>query len=124
MLLIDEVIEIDNTHALTRSLVRATWPMADAGGVSPLILVELAAQAAGVCNGWDRVQTQGLNSDQMGYLVAVKQARFHVQTIAHDSTVITRAENTHNFENLREAFCAMHLDDILIGEVTLQLYQA
>lgn len=124
MLLIDEVLEVDSTFALTRSSVRATWPMAETEGVPPLILIELAAQAAGVCNGWDRIQTKGVESDKMGYLVAVKRARFHVDTIPIDSAVIARAENTHNFENLREIFCALHLGDRLIGEVNLQLFQA
>lgn len=124
MLLIDEVLDVDSTFALTSSAVRAAWPMAGAEGVPPLILIELAAQAAGVCNGWDRIQTKGVESDQMGYLVAIKRARFYLDDIPIDSVIVARAENTHNFENLREVFCALHLDDRLIGEVTLQLYQA
>ncbi len=124
MLLIDEVLEVESTYAVTRSVVSKSWPLTDEEGVHPLILVELAAQAAGVCNGWDRIITQGLDSDQMGYLVGIKRARFHIERILFDRAVIARAENTYNFENLREIFCALHLDDRVIAEVTLQLFQA
>ena len=53
MLLIGEVLEVSATHAVTLSTVRPTWPLADAHGVESLICVELAAQTAGVCNGWE-----------------------------------------------------------------------
>ncbi len=124
MLLIDEVLEVTRTYAVTRSVARKSWPLADEEGVHSLVLVELAAQAAGVCNGWDRIITQGLDSDQMGYLVGIKRARFYVERIFFDKAVIARAENTYNFENLREIFCALHLDDRVIAEITLQLFQA
>ncbi len=124
MLLIDQVLEVDRTRAVTRSVAAETWPLADRGGVHPLILVELAAQAAGVCNGWDRIVTQGLDSDQMGFLVAIKRARFLIDRIPCGSPVVATATNTHNFENLREISCVLHLGQRLIGEVTLQLFQA
>ena len=58
--------------------VRPDWPLTDARGAEALICVELAAQTAGVCNGWDRIQNRGVDSDQMGWLVAVKRADFFV----------------------------------------------
>jgi len=66
MMLVQEVLEVDSQCARTRFVVKKSWPMADDKGVHPLILIELAAQTAGVCNGWDRIQTKGVESDQMG----------------------------------------------------------
>ena len=124
MLFIDEALEVESTHALTRSIVRESWPLASQRGVRPLILVELAAQAAGVCNGWDRIQTQGLDSDQMGWLVAIKKADFFIDWLPFGSVVIARAENTHSFASLREVSCELRMNEILIGTATLQLFQA
>ena len=124
MMLIDDIVEVSPAHALTSSVVGASYPLLDGNGVQPLIMVELAAQTAGVCNGLDRIKTQGIDSDQMGWLVAIKRANFYVESIPLGSRVVTRSENRHNYENLREVCCVIHLDERLIGEVTLQLFQA
>ncbi len=124
MLLIDQVLEVDTLHAVTLSIVRETWPMADREGVAPLILVELAAQTAGVCNGWGRIQTRGLDSDQMGWLVAIKRADFFIEHLPFGSTVKAGAANIFVFENFREISSQLYHNDLLIAEVVLQLYQA
>ncbi|MBU0664434.1 MAG: hypothetical protein KJ990_07825 [Proteobacteria bacterium] len=124
MVLIDDILEVDSSHALTASVMSASYPLADANGVHPLIMVELAAQTAGVCNGLDRIKTKGIDSLKMGWLVGVKRAQFYIEYIPLGSTVFTRSENSHNYENLREVSCVVHLDKRLIGEVTLQLFQA
>jgi len=123
MLLVDEVIEVDSRHAVIRSRVSATWPLQRSGGVAPLILVEIAAQAAGVCNGWDRIQTHGIDSDQMGWLVAIKKAEFLVDILPHGALVTARTENTYTFENLREISCELEMDGRAAGRATLQLFQ-
>lgn len=124
MLLLGEIVEVDANHAVTRSTVSAAWPMADAQGVDPLICVEIAAQTAGVCNGWIRVQAQGPDSDQTGWLVAVKRAEFHLQVLPLGSTLYARGENTFSFDKFREVTSQIFLEGRLIAEVTLQLYQA
>ena len=124
MLLIADIIEVDGTHAITRSTVAPTWPLADDNGVSPLILVEVAAQSAGVCNGWDRIHTQGSDSNPMGWLVGIKKAEFFSGPLPIGSSLTARADNTYNFANLREIACTISRDDELIARVTLQLFQA
>ncbi len=124
MLLIDEVVEVDTLHAVTLSTVKAIWPLADRQGVPSLILVELAAQTAGVCNGWERIQAQGLDSNQMGWLVAIKRADFFIDHLPLGSTVKAEAANTFVFEKFREVTSQLYHNDQLIAEVVLQLYQA
>jgi len=123
MLLIGEVLEVDADHAVTLSTVRSTWPLADQQGVEPLILVELAAQTAGVCNGWTRVRQQGLGSEQMGWLVAIKRADFFTDRLALGLTIRARADNTLIFDKFREVTSQLHHQDQLVAEVVLQLYQ-
>jgi len=123
MLLVDEVIEVDSRHAVIQARVGPAWPLQRPGGVAPLILVEIAAQAAGVCNGWDRIRTQGIDSDQMGWLVAVKKAEFFTDLLPHGAIISARAENTYNFENLREIACQLEIDGQPAGRTVLQLFQ-
>jgi predicted hotdog family 3-hydroxylacyl-ACP dehydratase len=124
MMFVEKVLEVDSKHALTLCRVKKSWPMADDKGVHPLILVELAAQTAGVCNGWDRIQTKGLDSNQMGWLVGIKKTEIFIDCLPFGGEIITRAENSYNFENLREVSCEQHMDNILICKSTLQLFQA
>jgi len=123
MVLIDDILEVDATHALTSSVISASYPLLDENGVQPLLMVELAAQTAGVCNGLDRIRSKGIDSNQMGWLVGVKRANFYIEYIPLGSTVFTRVENSHNYENLREVSCVVHLGKRLVGEMTLQLFQ-
>jgi len=124
MLLLEKVLEVDTEHAVTLSRVHTSWPMVDEQGVDPLILVELAAQTAGVCNGLDRIQSKGLDSEKMGWLVGIKKTEFFTQSLAFGCEIKTSAENTYNFENLREVSCELHLENKLICRCTLQLFQA
>jgi len=123
MLLIKDIIEVDNTHAITRSIVDTSWPLIEKGHLHPLVLVELAAQTAGVCNGWDRIQTLGMDSNQMGWLVGIKKTTFSTQKLSCGTTVITRAETTHDFGNLREISSTVLVDGTIICQTTLQLFQ-
>ena len=124
MMLVHEILEVDKIHALVICRTAKTWPMADVRGVPALILVELAAQTAGVCNGWDRIQTKGRDSEATGWLVGIKKAEFFIDYLPFGSRVLSRAEHIHNFENLREVSCKQYLDNKLIGTTTLQLFQA
>ncbi len=124
MLLVEKVLEVDAEHAVTLSRVASSWPMADESGVHPLILIELAAQTAGVCNGWDRVQKKGLDSDKMGWLVGIKKAEVSIDHLLLGSEIISSAENSYKFESLREVACRQHLDGKLISTMILQLFQA
>jgi predicted hotdog family 3-hydroxylacyl-ACP dehydratase len=124
MLLINEIVDVDGMHAVTLSKVAPSWPMAGQDGVPPQILVELAAQTAGVCNAWLRVQKQGLKSEQMGWLVAVKRADFYVDHLPFGLQVTARAENTLAFDKFREVTSQLQHKDRLLAEVVLQLYQA
>lgn len=123
MMLISEVLEVDRNHALTICRVDKSWPMSEENGVFSLILVELAAQTAGVCNGWDRIQTKGIDSEKMGWLVGIKTADFYIDYLPFGSAIQSRAENVHIFANLREVSCLQHMDDKLVGSMTLQLFQ-
>jgi predicted hotdog family 3-hydroxylacyl-ACP dehydratase len=124
MILIDHIVEIHKEYAVTEAIVKESWPLLTVDGVQPLILVELAAQSAGVCNGWDRIKKKGLKSDSMGWLVGVKKAKFNIECIPLRSKIITRSENSSKYDNLRVTSSVSWLGKEIIGEITLQLFQA
>lgn len=124
MLLLDQILEVDENRAVTVSVVAEGWPFWNGQGVLPLVLIELAAQTAGVCNGWDRIQKKGMNSNKMGWLVGVKHASFQVDFIPWQSRIVTCSENVFKYDSFREAFCVLRGDSEVYGEVTLQLFQA
>lgn len=125
MLLIDDIIAVEKDFAVAEAVLAKTFPMAEKQGVPPLIMVELAAQTAGICNGLTRIKNDGRDSSKKGWLVGVKRAQFFVEgTIDFGSRLVIRAENRHEFDMLREVFCVVHLEDVLLAEITLQLIQA
>ncbi len=124
MLLIGDILEVSDNHALTTSVIDSSFPLVTEQGAQAMILVELAAQTAGVYNGMIRIRDQGDESSSMGWLVGIKRARFHVDCIPLGATVHTRSENRYIFDKLREVSSVLHVDGMLVGEVTLQLYQA
>lgn len=123
MLLIDTIVAVDGQQAIVTTTVDRAWPMAGEQGVLPLIAVELAAQAAGVCNGWVRIHEQGLDSERTGWLVAVKRADFFRADLPFGMVLTICAKNTLAFEKFREITSQLHHDEQLVAEVVLQLYQ-
>ena len=123
MLLIDEIVEADETYAVTTSIIKPSYPLTNSSGAKSLLMVELAAQTAGVCHGLDRIKEKGVDSSKMGWLVGIKRAKFHVESIPMGTTVVTRSENVHKYDKLREVSAVIRMGETVIGEITLQLYQ-
>ena len=123
LLLIDEVLEVTDTTAVTCATVTDRWPLFDGQAVDSLILIELVAQTAGVNNGWVRIKQHGLDSEKKGWLVGIKQSRLLVDTLELNDRIITRAENKFEYEGYRQILGTARLDNKLIGEVELQVIQ-
>jgi len=124
MLLLDDILKLDTEAAVSSTRVKATWPLVDGISVSSLILVELAAQTCGLCNGLGRIHDQGENSDKKGFLVGVKQAVFHVASLPVGTKIITEAVNRFKFDSFREIEGVSRVGSDVVCEVTLQVMQA
>jgi predicted hotdog family 3-hydroxylacyl-ACP dehydratase len=124
MLLAKEVLAVDRQRARVSFTVSRSWPLAEPDGVDPLILLELAAQTAGICNGWQRIQTLGRESDAMGWLVGIKRAELGIPILPYDRQVLIEAETTHFYGSLREVDCLARMAGQIIGQLTLQVFQA
>lgn len=124
MLLVGRILALDDEQATTLSVAGRNWPLFKEGCISPLILVELVAQTAGVHNGLKRLKTRGDGSETRGWLVGVKKAVFHVDAIALGEPVTTTARNAFVFDNLREIMGTASINGRPAAEVILQVVEA
>ena len=123
--LIDTITFVDQEHAVTRATVKESWPLYSGDAVSAIVLIELAAQTAGVCIGWnEKMKSDGPKGEAKGWLVGIKNARFYVNTIPLDSCIITRSENRLVVENYKEIVSTASVGEKLVGEISLQILQA
>lgn len=124
MRLVDEIMEVDEEKAVTRSRVTAEWPLFDGCAVSPIVLIELVAQTAGICNCWNGIREQGDRFVKKGWLVGIKLSRFYVDSIPLDALILTSTRNQFHLEAFREITGTAFIESKVIGEMTLQLVQA
>jgi predicted hotdog family 3-hydroxylacyl-ACP dehydratase len=74
MRLVDGVLEIDETHIRTVSVVKETWPLCSGRGAEMILAVEIIAQSAAALH-HRRKKRSG--EPQIVFLVGIKSARFH-----------------------------------------------
>jgi len=123
--LIDTIIAVDQEHAVTRATVKESWPLRSGDAVSTIVLIELAAQTAGVCIGWnEKMKTDGPKKKAEGWLVGIKKARFYVDKISLETCITIRSENHLVVENYREIAATASIGEKLVAEINLQILQA
>lgn len=122
MMLIDAIIETDGQSAITRSVTTGLWPLHENGLISPIVIVELAAQTAGVCIRWEEMQKDdGRKKEGGGLIVGVKEAVFFTPGIPVDETVITCSTKKRLHMNYAEYHGFSKIGDDRLGEVMLQV---
>ncbi|EIM63491.1 hypothetical protein [Desulfobacter postgatei] len=124
MLLIERIIEVNDASTVSIAVVSDDWPLVSAGSVSPIVMVELAAQTAGVNNSIHRLQIRGKEDGTMGWIAGVKSAVFHMDSLPVGATLITRTRNSFSFEDFREVTGTVTLDKTVAAQITLQLVSA
>lgn len=123
MKLVDEILELTDDIAVTGATATRRWPLFNGTGISPLVLVELVAQTAGIKNGLTRIRIQGPDADKRGWIVGIKQARFEVDEIFPGDRVITRAWNEYQLENYFSIAGEASIDSRVVARVSLQAVQ-
>ncbi|MBW2177355.1 MAG: hypothetical protein JRD49_00915 [Deltaproteobacteria bacterium] len=124
MLLLNTILEVDPKVAVTEAVVNEDWPLFNGRDVEALVLIEVAAQTAGICNGLARIQKYGPGSDQKSWLVGIKQARFFVDALALKDRILMRAENSFEYEGYRQIIGTARIGSTVIAEIGLQAIQA
>lgn len=124
MLLVDEILTLDDSCAVTRATVRADWPLCDGRDASAIVLIELVAQTSGIHNGFIRGKVEGLAADKRGWIVGIRRAQMAVDRLPVGTAVVTRTENTMEFEGFRDVCGRVEVDNRPVAEITLQLLRA
>jgi len=124
MLLIDEILELDDDGAATRSVVTERWPFFNGRDVNTIVLIELVAQTAGVHNGWIRDKLHGPAADKKGWIVGIRRARLMVNAIPLGTELITRAKNKMEFEGFRDIFGTVAMETQIVAEIAIQLLRS
>ena len=120
MKLIDAVVSVAEDAAVTSAVVTDRWPLCDGGGVSSLVLIELAAQTSAVSIGWKKLTTTG-KSGGKGWLVGIREARFHMGAIPVGSEVLTHSKINFALDNYTEIRGTATVNGETVGEVSLQV---
>jgi len=124
MKLIDTIITVDRKQAVTRATVKESWPLFVDKAVSPIVLVELAAQTAGVCIGWnEKMKTDGPETKAAGWLVGIKKARFYDEKIPLGTCLIIQSEIHLIVDNYKEIAATASIDQKPVAEIYLQILQ-
>ena len=124
MLLVDEILTLDDRCAVTRSTVRGDWPLCDGREASAVVLIELVAQTSGIHNGYIRGKVEGLAADKRGWIVGVRRAQWDLDRLAVGTRIVTRTENTMEFEGFRDVVGRVEIDGRPAADITLQLLRA
>ena len=120
--LIDTIVSVDQGHAVCRATVKESWPLLTGDGVCVIVLVELAAQTAGICIGWnEKIKTSRPQGEDSGWLVGLKKAHFHIDKIPLNTCITIRSENRLVVENYKEIAATAHIGQTLVGEIVLQI---
>ena len=124
MKLIDSIIEVNEERAVSKSTVTEKWPLIEGDSINPIVLIELVAQTAGICIGWEELKKKGRNTEGTGWLAGVKEALFYWERIPLGSQIITEVRKVFDFENYHEIRGMIRVDGDLVGEVSVQIVKS
>jgi predicted hotdog family 3-hydroxylacyl-ACP dehydratase len=124
MKLVEEIVALDEDHAVAHAEVRPGWPLCDGRFASAVVLIELVAQAAGLNNGWVRIRKHGHAVDRRGWIVGLSEAALHVDRLAVGTRITVRAENRYAFEGFREVHGQVEIGGKVVAEATLMLLRS
>jgi predicted hotdog family 3-hydroxylacyl-ACP dehydratase len=125
MRLIDVIVAVDDNHAETQARAKADWPLIAVKGAGPLLLIELAAQTAGVCFGYNEMNKPvDQRKEAGGWLVGVKKARFFIEEIVIGTCITIRTETSLMVDQYKEIAATASFGESLMAEIHLQVLQA
>ncbi len=124
MRLPDTIIRTDETSAVCEATVKESWPMAEKGNVSPLVLIELIAQTSAVCIGSKERKAGNDPARGKGWLVGIKSADFFTEAIPLHTRIRSLAEIRFTLDNFTEIRGTAEIDGKTAGEIILQVMRS
>jgi predicted hotdog family 3-hydroxylacyl-ACP dehydratase len=123
MKLIGEIIEIDESRCVTASIASESWPLVSGGSVDPIILIELAAQTAGVHFGWEEMRKGNPDVGKVGWIVGIKKAEFFRDRIPVGSRIEVSITDRKSDATYAEIAGTARIGTEIAGEIMLQVFR-
>lgn len=119
MKLIDEIADITDDQAVTRTVVSDRLPLYGEGYVDTLIIIEMVAQTAAVHISWKKgIAKEGSGG---GLLAGIKNADFLVERVPLHTILTTTVKPLYSAENYTVLEGTVQADDEMIGRVEIQV---
>lgn len=122
MCLIDRIVRVDLTEALTEAHPRENWPLRQGDAVSSLLAVELGAQTAGILIGFKERQGRGRRNTGRGWLVGIRRTLFREFELPLGACVVSRARLGFNYETYVEIEATTLCGERPVAEMALQFF--
>ena len=119
MKLIGSILEISADSAVTSAIVSAAWPLCSGASVSPIVLIEVAAQTAGVLSSWKKGENRAAYI--AGILTGIKSADFFVDEVPLHAELITTAASMYSLEDYEAMEATVMLGPQRLCTVQLQI---
>ncbi len=120
MKLIASIVEVNNDSAVTSAVVADTWPLCDGASVSPIVLIEVAAQTAGVLSCWKKGESR--SAFIAGMLTGIKSAEFFVDLVPLHAELTTTATTMYSLEDYEAIEATVMLGEQCLCKVQLQIF--
>lgn len=125
MKLIDKILMVDDSTAISESIISPAWPLYKNGYVHSIVIIELVAQTAGINIKWsEKTGPSPEDGKGEGFLVGIKKATFTLNHIPVASTVKTCCQKRYNQMGYAEFSGVVTIDDKTIGDVIVQLFRS
>jgi len=111
----------ESRDGISRSVVKAGWPLCDGLRVNPHVMIELVAQATAAMAGWD--EFKGGKRLGFGYIVGIKNACLCGDTIPVGAVLTMRTRKILAQENYGVFSGEVYLEKRRRAEVLLQVFR-
>ncbi len=124
MLLLDEVVFVDANSSSAIATVTERWPLNENNQVSPLVLVEVLAQTAAICAGYEEYKSGQNVKDGMGWLVSIKSVNFEIETLDIGSKIETTATKAFVFDNFLTFTAIAKINGSQVCDISMQVLKS
>jgi predicted hotdog family 3-hydroxylacyl-ACP dehydratase len=121
MLLIDELLEADEEHAIARISLHDRSSFLVDGGVPAVVMIEYMAQCIGALVGFDDLQHG--RDVKIGFLMACRQATFFVDQVHPGDELLVHARLKWGGDGMGLFDCSVERAGQTIARATLSVFR-
>ncbi len=121
MKLVEKIVKTGENSALTKALVKKSWPLVENNQASPIVCIELVAQTSAIAIGWKDFILTGKSPEGSGWLVGIKEAEFFTDKIPVGAKILTYAKVDFTMDNYTQIKGVCEYEGKKAGKIILQV---